>query len=55
MLRLPEMPAVQYDTVALDGGFDQTTSAYKLPPGALRDCINFACRTNGGYYRSPGY
>ena len=55
MLRLPEMPAVQYDTVALDGGFDQTTSAYKLPPGALRDCINFACRTNGGYYRIPGY
>lgn len=55
MLSLPQMPAVQYDVVALAGGFDQVTSAYQLAPGALRDCINFACRTNGGYYRIPGY
>lgn len=55
MLRLPEMPAVQYDTVALSGGFNQTTSAYQLPAGALRDCINFACKPQGGYYRVPGY
>lgn len=55
MLVLPDMPAVQYDVVSLAGGFDQVTSAYQLPPGALRDCINFACRTNGGYYRIPGY
>lgn len=55
MLRLPEMAAVQYDVVPMAGGFDQVTSAYQLNPGALRDCINFACRTNGGYYRIPGY
>ena len=55
MLTLPNMPAVQYDTVVLSGGLDQVTSAYQLPPGALRDCVNFACRTNGGYYRIPGY
>lgn len=55
MLTLPNMPAVQYDTVVLSGGLDQVTSAYQLPPGALRDCVNFACRPNGGYYRIPGY
>lgn len=55
MLRLPEMGAVQYDPVQLSGGFDQVTSSYSLPPGSLRDCINFACRPNGGYYRVPGY
>lgn len=55
MLRLPEMAAVQYDPVPLAGGFDQVTSAYSLPPGTLRDCINIACRPNGGYYRIPGY
>jgi len=55
MLTLPNMPAVQYDVVTLAGGFDQVTSAYQLPPGALRDCINFACRATGGYYRIPGY
>lgn len=55
MLRLPEMPQTQYDTVALNGGYDQLTSAYVLPPGSLRDCINFACLPVGGYYRIPGY
>lgn len=55
MLRLPEMQEVQFDAVPLSGGFDQVTSSYSLPPGTLRDCINFACRPNGGYYRIPGY
>lgn len=55
MLRLPEMAQTQYDVIPLSGGFDQVTSAYQLSPGALRDCINFACRSTGGYYRIPGY
>lgn len=55
MLRLPELAPTQYDAVAMAGGYDQVTSAYQLPPGALRDCVNFACRTQGGYYRVPGY
>ena len=55
MLRLPQMPETQFDTVALAGGYDQLTSAYALPPGSLRDCINFACLPVGGYYRIPGY
>lgn len=49
------MAQTQYDPVQLAGGFDQVTSGYQLPPGALRDCLNFACRTQGGYYRIPGY
>lgn len=49
------MPAVQYETVLLAGGLDQTTSSYQLAPGALRECLNFACKPNGGYYRVPGY
>ena len=49
------LPQTQFDTVALAGGYDQLTSAYALPPGSLRDCINFACLPVGGYYRIPGY
>ena len=55
MLRLPEIGQVQYDVVAMSGGFDQVTSSYQLNPGALRDCVNYACRPTGGYYRVPGY
>lgn len=49
------MGAVQYDVVSMSGGFDQVTSSYQLNPGALRDCLNYACRPTGGYYRVPGY
>lgn len=49
------MPQVQYEPVALTGGLDQVTSSHQLPPGSLRECVNFACRTEGGYYRIPGY
>lgn len=52
---LPEMAQTQVDVVSLAGGFDQLSSGYQLPPGALRDCLNFACRIEGGYYRIPGY
>lgn len=55
MLNLPQMPEVRYELAALSGGFDQVTSGYQLSPGSLRDCINFACRSTGGYYRIPGY
>lgn len=55
MLRLPEMQEVQFDAVPLSGGLDQVTSAYQLAPGALRECVNWACRPQGGYYRIPGY
>ena len=55
MLRPESLPQTQYDVIPLAGGFDQVTSAYQLSPGALRDCINFACRSTGGYYRVPGY
>jgi len=55
MLRPEGLPPVQYEVTPLQGGYDQITSAYNLTPGALRDCINFACRSQGGYYRVPGY
>lgn len=55
MLNVQGLPPVQYEVTPLQGGFDQITSAYNLAPGALRDCVNFACRSQGGYYRIPGY
>ena len=55
MLRPEGLPQTQHDLVPLSGGYDQLTSAYALPPGSLRDCINFACLPVGGYYRIPGY
>lgn len=55
MLNLPDIGQVQYDVVSMAGGFDQVTSSYQLNPGAMRDCLNYACRPTGGYYRVPGY
>jgi len=55
MLNLPQMAPVTHDLVPLNGGLDQVTSAYSLPPGALRASLNYACRALGGYYRIPGY
>jgi len=49
------MPAVQYDTVTFSGGLDLVTPTYNLPPGALRDGVNFAPLPLGGYYRISGY
>lgn len=55
MLRLPEMAPVQHDVVQLTGGMDEISSSYAIAPGVLRQCLNFAVRPNGGYYRIPGY
>jgi hypothetical protein len=49
------MSPVQYDLIALAGGLDLVTPTYSLPPGALRDGVNFAPRPLGGYYRVAGY
>lgn len=45
----------QYDLIQLGGGLDLTSPTFNLPPGALRDGINFAARPLGGYYRIAGY
>src|SRR5258708_8273506 len=37
------------------GGLDLTTPALRLPPGALRDCLNFEVAEFGGYRRVDGY
>ncbi len=55
MLRPEGLPPVQYDPIAFSGGLDLITPAYSLPPGALRDCLNFATNPLDGYYRVPGY
>lgn len=55
MLRPEGLPQTQYDLIAFAGGLDLVTPAYSLPPGALRDCLNFAPKPLGGYYRIAGY
>jgi hypothetical protein len=55
MLTIQQLPPVEHELVMLTGGFDETTPSYSLAPGCLRDCFNFACRAQGGYYRIPGY
>lgn len=46
-------PAVQF--FALAGGVDQVTPTLSLPPGVLRDALNFEADFNGGYARISGY
>lgn len=55
MLNPQQFPQVQYDLIKFVGGLDQITSAYTVAPGVLRDCLNYSCMPNGGYYRIAGY
>lgn len=55
VLNISQMPEVKYGITPFVGGYNQITPSYQLVSGALRDCINFACRSQGGYYRIPGY
>lgn len=43
------------DFVTLKGGLDTVTPTLELPPGALRESVNFECSLNGGYTRIGGY
>lgn len=43
------------DFVELKGGLDTVTPTLELPPGALRESVNFECALNGGYTRIGGY
>ena len=47
--------SVQHETMAMKGGLDQITPTLSLPPGVLRDALNFECLENGGYGRIGGY
>ena len=53
--QLQALPPTQHDVVQLTGGLDEISSSYAAAPGVLRQCLNFAVRTQGGYYRIPGY
>lgn len=50
-----QMPRVMYDTIALKGGLDLVTPTLSLPPGALKDSVNYECAVTGGYTRIVGY
>lgn len=50
-----DMPRVQYASIALKGGLDQITPTLALPPGFVKDSINFECAVSGGYSRIAGY
>ena len=49
------MPPVKYERIALVGGMDQITPTLSLPPGVVRDALNFECLETGGYGRIGGY
>lgn len=60
-----QWPLVKYDVAQLGatttaqgvspGGLDLTTPSLRLPPGVLRDGLNFECAQAGGYARIEGY
>jgi hypothetical protein len=49
------MPPVKYERMTLAGGMDQITPTLSLPPGVVRDALNFECLEMGGYGRIGGY
>ena len=50
-----KMPSVLHDTVHLKGGWDTQTPTLDLPPGFVRDALNYECGLTGGYNRIAGY
>ena len=50
-------PNVQYNLTPCRGGLDQVTPTLSLPPGFVRDSVNFEVATSkaGGYTRIAGY
>lgn len=48
-------PPVLYDLIRLQGGLDLVTPTLSLPPGTVRDSVNFECSITGGYSRIVGY
>lgn len=50
-----KMPAVNYDVITVNGGWDTQTPTLALPSGVVRDCSNFEIATTGGASRVGGY
>lgn len=53
-LRLPAT-TTKYDYFRLSGGLDLLTPPLQLPPGYVRDALNFEQSVTGGYTRIAGY
>ena len=49
------MAPVKEYIVEMAGGFDQKTPTLKVPPGMVRDAVNFEVEPTGGYTRIAGY
>lgn len=46
---------VRIKVVKLEGGLDIETPVQSLPPGTLRESLNYECSLSGGYGRIEGY
>lgn len=49
------LPPVRTSFFALDGGLNQVTPSLSLPPGNVREALNFEVGIDGGYRRRDGY
>lgn len=49
------LPQIKFDLVKLQGGLDLVTPTLSLPPGVLRDSVNYEASVTGGYSRIAGY
>lgn len=50
-----KMPPTKFDTITMNGGWNQTAPILSLPNGVVRDALNFECAVTGGYTRVQGY
>lgn len=55
MAMTPTMVPVEQYVVEMLGGLDQKTPTLKVPPGMVRDAVNFEVEPTGGYTRIAGY
>lgn len=50
-----QMPSVQYELIALEGGLNQISPTLAMSSGACKNASNFECLEFGGYGRIGGY
>ena len=54
-IRPVTLPLVKHERISMRGGLDLVTPTLDLPPGVLRDCVNYEVSQTGGYRRIDGY
>ena len=53
--QLPPVPEAKFDYCPFAGGLDLETPGWQIPPGFVRDSLNYEIPAGGGYRDVAGY